>query len=260
MQSAAGLAKLARWQPHHREYLSAIPSIADLPAMRLEDAGADGYRLDAAAFGARLSRTIREYCLEQRTTVFVLFFVAVSLLFHLRTRREKTAIWTAFGNRRFDDSLVGWMSEARVLGMPVDAGLSFNALVTQARSLILRALNDQEIPFAAIQHGGRAVSRDARRSDRLHVSLDVWDRRAVAPRRVSPELSVRVVGVPYVRGALKHAIRLGIDPARNLVATCVASPHVSAAAVRVLLDDLRAIVARCLEQPTEPVKAASSWS
>lgn len=98
---------------------------------------------------ASLPSALREFCRDQRVTLFSAMFAGFAALLHRYTALSDLCIASAYANRRIPDTqaMIGMFVNPVLLRCRVEPGDDFAALVRQSANLLAEASDYQEYPF-----------------------------------------------------------------------------------------------------------------
>ncbi|SFU05520.1 amino acid adenylation domain-containing protein [Pseudovibrio denitrificans] len=135
------------------EKLAGLPALLDLPTdnPRPAEQTHNGAHFELV-FGDDLSDRVRSFCKSRSITPFALFLAGFAVVLWRYSKQEDICIGTSFANRHTAEvePLIGHFINTLALKTQVSAHGTFAELVSQAQTIILEALDNQDLPFEKV--------------------------------------------------------------------------------------------------------------
>lgn len=172
--SASWSASVAHWRQRWCQFATAQFNVNDLPFGRSRS---DAPRVSTVAtqslsISPETVHRIRLLASSQGVTVHTLLLALFAGVLHVGTGRSRIALWSAFANRASSEMqrVIGWLANTHLQGLICSPEMSFDQLVTQARSVMYGDLAHEEIPLTFLW---KLFGNSERSIPRVVVS-DIW--------------------------------------------------------------------------------------
>jgi len=158
---------IAYWRGQWADFASSRLVPEDFPFVRLSPSGRHHlFRTESADLDPDESRTLRDFALQSRATLFMIFLVAFSITLRTYTGKARLGIWSHLGNRLQTGAIngVGFFVHSHLLGMDLSGSPTVSELIRQARDVVRMAITHQEMPLPHLWNSLQCAPRftDAR--------------------------------------------------------------------------------------------------
>ena len=197
------------------------------------------------------TRAIKNFCAQQRCTLFIGLYAAYTALIHRIADQRDLLVGIPVAGRGLDgaDSLVGYCTHVLPVRLDVDPDASFSDHLQTTKTTLAQAYENQDYPFAALLER-LALGRDKSRLPLVSATFN-FDKPTAVPSPVGLRLELHSHPVDFSDLELMLNV---IDLGNELVIDCDYSSELfDAATAERLLESYRTLLAAAVNEPAQRV-------